>query len=148
MKDVDLYERRAQVVGKGNKRRTICFGRDCGLVLRAYLRNEYRTQDSPLFTTERTEAPLTTSGLLQLVHRTGKRAEIQVTRCSPHTFRHTFAIEFLRAGGNVFALQQLLGHTSLQVTQLYVAQAEADIQKQHRMFSPVDNLKKDKRQQR
>lgn len=141
MKDVDLYERHAQVTGKGNKRRTICFGQRCARILRAYLRNEYRTPDHPLFTAERTEAPLTRSGLLQLVRKTGKRAGVQVTRCSPHTFRHTFAIEFLRAGGNVFTLQQLMGHTGLQITQRYVALAQADIQNQHRQFSPVDRLK-------
>ncbi len=141
IKDVDLYACRAQVLGKGNKHRTVYFGRDCARILRNYLRHEYRTPDHPIFTTERTEVALTRSGLLQMVHKLGERAGIQITRCSPHTFRHTFAVDFLRAGGNVFALQQLLGHTGLQVTQRYVSLAQADIQSQHRQFSPGDRLK-------
>jgi site-specific recombinase XerD len=140
MNDVDLFSCRAQVLGKGNKRRSVYFGRRCARALRTYLRREYRTPDYPLFTTERGEAALTRSGLLQIIHKMGKRAGIQVTRCSPHTFRHTFAVEFLRAGGNVFSLQQLLGHTGLQITQRYVALAQADIQTQHRQFSPGDRL--------
>jgi site-specific recombinase XerD len=60
----------------------------------------------------------------------------------PHTFRHTFAVMFLRAGGNTFTLQQLLGHTSLAMTNRYVALAQADIENQHRQFSPADHLKK------
>jgi integrase len=59
---------------------------------------------------------------------------------APHV-RHTFAIEFLRAGGNVFTLQQILGHTHLAMTQRYVAVAEADVVNQHRRFSPVERLK-------
>lgn len=62
-------------------------------------------------------------------------------RCSPHTLRHSFSIGFLRAGGNVFTLQQMLGHTCLAMTSRYVAVAQADIQNQHRQFSPVATLK-------
>ena len=84
--------------------------------------------------------PLTRSGLRQLVSRLGKDAGIQATRCSPHNFRHTFAVSFLRNGGNAFTLQQMLGHTSLHMTNRYVALAQADIENQHRQFSPADCL--------
>lgn len=80
------------------------------------------------------------SGLLQLIRRLGRKAGIQATRCSPHTFRNTFAVEFLRGGGNLFSLQQLLGHSSLSMTNRYVALAQGDIENQHRQFSPADRL--------
>jgi site-specific recombinase XerD len=48
---------------------------------------------------------------------------------------------YLRAGGNQFTLQQMLGHTHLQMTDRYVALAQADIENQHRQFSPVARLK-------
>jgi site-specific recombinase XerD len=57
------------------------------------------------------------------------------------TLRHTFAGEVLRAGGGAFTLQQLLSHTSLSMTNRYVALAQADIEAQHRQFSPADRLK-------
>jgi len=46
----------------------------------------------------------------------------------------------LRNGGNVFTLQQMLGHTSLDMTNRYVALTQADIENQHRQFSPADRL--------
>lgn len=39
---------------------------------------------------------------------------------TPHTLRHSFAIMFLKRGGNIRTLQNILGHTSLEVTQLYL----------------------------
>ncbi|MBC7806379.1 MAG: site-specific integrase, partial [Akkermansiaceae bacterium] len=71
------------------------------------------------------------------IERLGKSARLQGVRCSPHTFRHYAAISFLRAGGNSFTLQNLLGHSSLTMTMNYVKIAEADITAQHRQFSPV-----------
>jgi site-specific recombinase XerD len=111
--------------------------------LRAYLREEERTPDQHLFLSERGQnagEPFLRGGILQLIERLGKKAGIQGVRCSPHTFRHTFAIEFLRNGGNLFTLKQILGHTSLQVTNRYVSLAQADIQSQHRQFSPGDRV--------
>lgn len=112
--------------------------------MRAYLRDEDRMPDDPVFISERGDGAgnkLTRWGARQVIERLGKTAGLQSVRCSPHTFRHTFAVEFLRAGGNVFTLKQLLGHTGLQVTQRYVALAQADIQSQHRQFSPGDRLR-------
>ena len=47
---------------------------------------------------------------------------------------------FLRPGGSVFTLKEMLGHTDLTMTNRYVTLAQADIQKQHRQFSPVQAL--------
>lgn len=145
VKDLDLGNRRCTVLGKGNKHRTVCFGAATTKALWAYLKEEPREPDSPLFLADRGERAaeaLTRSGLLQFVERLGKAARIQGVRCSPHTFRHTMAVEYLRAGGNVFSLKELLGHTTLAMTNRYVALAQADIEAQHRQFSPVDRLKR------
>lgn len=139
-KDVDFQGKRCTILGKGNKHRTVAFGGTTAKALWNYLKDDPRDEDDPLFISERGE-PLTRSGLLQLVARLGKGAKIEAVRCSPHTFRHTFAVEFLRAGGNVFTLQQLLGHTDLKMTNRYVALAQADIEAQHRKYSPADRLR-------
>lgn len=145
MQDVDLTERRCRVLGKGNKFRSVHFGKNAGKALWQYIREEARDESAPLFLADRgTRAgeALTRRGLYQLIQRLGKRANLQVARCSPHTFRHTFAVQFLRAGGNTFTLKEMLGHTSLHMTNRYVSLAQADIQNQHRMFSPGDRLKR------
>jgi len=143
--DVNLSERCCVVHGKGNKHRKLFFGRETLRALWAYLRKEVREPEDPLFLSERGMGEgrqLSRSGLLQLIHRIGDIAGIQVRRCSPHTFRHTFAVSFLRAGGDVFTLKELLGHTALAMVNRYVALADADLEAQHRQFSPVDRLKK------
>jgi integrase/recombinase XerD len=118
------------------------------MVLRAYVRDEYFAEgqckpDDPLFITatgKNAGEALTYTGLRLLIRKLGKRGGIQVTRCSPHSFRHTFAIWFLRRGGQFGALQMMLGHNSQKATQIYVKYAQADIENQHRAYSPGDML--------
>lgn len=145
MQDVDYEARRCKVLGKGNKHRSIYFGKNAAKALWQYIREEERDTSAPVFLSDRgTRAgeALTRRGLYQLIQRLGKRAGLQAARCSPHTFRHTFAVQFLREGGNTFTLKEMLGHTSLHMTNRYVALAQADIQNQHRQFSPGDRLKR------
>ncbi|HEX8236057.1 MAG TPA: tyrosine-type recombinase/integrase [Abditibacteriaceae bacterium] len=144
MSQLDLDGRRCTVRGKGNKTRTVYLGRRTVKAVWNYLKEDPREDDEPVFVSDRgTRAgdPLTRSGLLQLIRRLGRAAGIQSARCSPHTFRHTFAVDLLRSGAHIFALQQLLGHTSLHMTNRYVALAQADIENQHRLHSPVDRLR-------
>lgn len=54
------------------------------------------------------------------IERIGKKAGIQGVRVSPHTFRHTFAKNYLLNGGDVFSLKEILGHNDLETVQIYV----------------------------
>ncbi len=146
MSDLDMEGRKATVLGKGNKFRTVFFGSSANRALWQYLREKSRDKDDPVFISDRGDKAgecFTRSGLLQLMERLGAAAELQNVRCSPHTFRHTFAVAFLRNGGNSFTLQQMLGHTDLKMTARYVRLAQADIENQHRQFSPADRLRRD-----
>jgi len=149
LKDVDLQSRRCSVLGKGNKVRTVPFGKDTMKALWQYLRedkrDEHREPDDPLFLSDsgtRAAEAMTRNGLFQLVQRLGVAAGLKGVRCSPHTFRHSFAVTFLRNGGNTFSLKEMLGHSALHMTNKYVALAQADIENQHRQFSPADSLKR------
>ncbi len=145
-KDVNLRECCCQVQGKGNKKRMVYFGRKTMRALSLYRQVQpFDSDDEPLFISERSidaGEPLTRDGLRFLMRRLGDAAGIQRSRCSPHTCRHTFAINFLRQGGNLFSLKEMLGHTSLRMTNNYVALTQADLAEQQRQFSPMDNLKK------
>jgi integrase/recombinase XerD len=76
----------------------------------------------------------------ELVARYGHKAGIDGVRCSPHTLRHTGAKRFIMAGGDVFTLQKLLGHTALLMIHRYVELTSIDIQSQHERFSAADSL--------
>ena len=77
------------------------------------------------------------NALRLLMAHLGNKAGVK--KCHPHRFRHTFAITYLRSGGDVFTLQSLLGHSTLDMVQHYARIAEIDVQEAHRRASPADN---------
>lgn len=168
VEDVDLINRCATVLGKGNKHRTVYFGEKTARALRKYLKESKPLRSlldaddivastamshfvtgnvrepMPLFLSERGRAgefpkPLTRSGLQQLLERLARQCGIRVS-CSPHAFRRSFAVQTLRNGANAFSVQAMLGHTNLQMTQKYCAIALADVETQHRQFGPLDRM--------
>jgi len=145
IKDVDLAGRFCRVTGKGNRQRTVYIGSTTGRAMWQCIKLSDGEPFTPVFRAEHNRFAghaLTVNGLRQVVHRLGRKAGIESARCSPHTFRHTFAISFLRNGGNVFTLKELLGHSTLAICNKYVRLAQADMENQHRQFSPVDRLKR------
>lgn len=145
-RDVDLHGGQVTIrYGKGGKSRKVPIAPDTKRALYMYLNERGLDEsDSPVFLSERGKVAgdgLTRNGLLQLIRRIGRAAKVSDRRCSPHTFRHSFAVEYLRGGGNVFALKLLLGHESLTMVNRYVALAQADLVVQHRQFSPVARLR-------
>ena len=74
-----------------------------------------------------------------MLKRLGKKAHLSGIGVNPHRFRHTFARQFLMNGGDIFSLQKILGHSSLEVVKMYVNLMTSDILDQHHKFSPVDN---------
>lgn len=63
-------------------------------------------------------------------------------KVTPYMLRHTFAIMFVRNGGNAFALQKILGHSKMDMTRRYVELALSDVEQQHTVASPVNNFVK------
>jgi site-specific recombinase XerD len=86
------------------------------------------------------EGALTVRGLYQAVRKWGKLAKITDARCSPHTFRHWYAINYLRAGGDVFSLQRLLGHAKLDMTLRYSKMVDIDVRGRQQKYSPVQRF--------
>lgn len=81
--------------------------------------------------------PLTTAGLRQVVEAVIRRAGVTGKRASAHTFRHTFATEYLRLGGSLQKLQDYLGHSEITTTMVYVHMTQADLMDGAEQFSPL-----------
>jgi site-specific recombinase XerD len=124
--------------GKGGKQRVVHIGSKAQKALWKYITIYRRSESKSLFI-NRSGEPLEVIGIKILIKRLGISARVKV---SPHKLRHTFAISYLRAGGDVFSLQYLLGHSTLQMTQRYLQSLNADDAiNAHRKFSPLDNMK-------
>lgn len=65
-----------------------------------------------------------------------------VNKTSIHLFRHTFAKNWILAGGDVFRLQKILGHSDLTVTREYVNMFGQDLQMDFEKFNPLDKISK------
>jgi site-specific recombinase XerD len=103
--------------GKGRKERTVATGKRLRQVLWRYLQLRGR-EPRPLFVGKGGQALLRTS-LTPLLSKLAKRTSWRDTQCGPHVLRRSFAVEFIRAGGDPFRLQILLGHEKLDMTRLY-----------------------------
>ena len=128
--------------GKGGKDRTVPVGTRALTALGAYQRHERRPRwphIDELLLSHRGEA-LTRSGVGIRLATLARASDLARNVVAPHAFRRGFAVEFLRNGGDVFTLQQILGHSSLEMTRRYVNFLDEDLKSAHLRFSPGDRL--------
>ncbi|MEA4812036.1 MAG: site-specific integrase [Anaerolineaceae bacterium] len=116
--------------GKKSRPRDLPFGRNTKRWLWQYLTHTERLPKQSLF-------GITVSGLNNFFARVEVRSGVASVHA--HRFRHTFAIEFLRNGGDVYSLQTILGHSDLTMCLRYLDIAKSDVVNAHRRASPVDN---------
>jgi integrase/recombinase XerD len=116
--DVDLEAGEILITPYGSsqrktKSRVLPIGKVTRKALWRYLTNRPETdKDDPLFLSE-SGRRLEHDAIRHLLVGLGEKAGVK--NCHPHRLRHTFAIEFLRNGWDVFTLQMLLGHSSAHV---------------------------------
>ena len=140
IEDLDLERGVITVHGKGAKERVVGIGIGARKMLLRYLLSRNDRQPCVWVTEERT--PLSYDGLAMIFKRLAERAQFNNVRCSPHTFRHTFATRALMNGASEFEVQSLLGHSTLIMTRRYAATLKSEQAViAHKKFSPVDNLK-------
>lgn len=134
------------IIGKGNKQRTVPLSPQIEKLLRKYkkARSEVlldnNTETSALII-GKWGKPLTEGGLRAVFKELKEGTGIGGHRLSPHTFRHTFAKNFLLNGGNLFALQEILGHEDVSTTRIYVEYNKEELSHQMTHFSPIENSK-------
>jgi site-specific recombinase XerD len=127
-----------KVRGKGSKERIVPVGSTARTAMVRYLGHRGPGRpDEALFLGRR--GPLDARGIQHMVRRLKTRIGV-VGRLSPHSLRHTFARSYLVNGGDVFSLQRILGHASLDMVKRYVALADIDLVTRHASASPADRL--------
>ncbi len=64
-----------------------------------------------------------------------KRLGIAGVRTSPHTLRHTFAMEYLKTGGSIYKVSRMLGHSSIKTAEKYLHSMTADLAEEHQRLT-------------
>lgn len=119
--------------GKGKKVRLVFFSVKSQEAVKKYLKARGDNY-SPLFISHgRNKGQALTSTMIELILRKySKKAGIAKT--TPHSIRHTFATQLLRNGASLPAIQQMLGHSSIKTTQIYLHVTNPELQKTHQAF--------------
>lgn len=117
--DIDFDSREVRVVGKGSKERIVPMGRVALKALKRYqkMREEKGFSDRALFLNRR-GSRISTRQVQLSVAAMAKKAGI-AGKVSPHKIRHSFATEMVSHGADLRLVQEMLGHSSLAVTQIY-----------------------------
>jgi integrase/recombinase XerC/integrase/recombinase XerD len=139
--DIYVNDGLLKVMGKGKKERMVPIGNKAQKTLQSYLfryRAKAAHSDIKNVFLSVNGTQLTENGIKlifkKLAHESG------VERLHAHLCRHTFATRFLLNGGDVFTLQQILGHSTLEMVKNYVTLASNHVAMQHHKYSPLDRL--------
>lgn len=138
MKDIDfetnyvLLERT-----KNRKQQMIPLSRTIAMVLQEYLIYRIGTGDDYLFCSA-TGEQLTRFTFAQSIRRYNRNRGVMKT--SVHLFRHTFANKWILAGGDIFRLQKILGHSSLEIVKEYVNMFNEDLKQDFDRFNPLEQM--------
>lgn len=128
---VDLDNLLLRIKGKGRKDRMV----PMSLEFRKLLFRWLAKHPFALVFPTRNGTKQTQRNALRDFKRMGKRLGIAGVRFSFHTMRHTFAVNYIRNGGDVFRLQRVLGHSTLEMTRRYVDLQTSDLQAVHERLS-------------
>lgn len=135
--------------GRKSRHSVIPFSRDTQALLLRWFAQRREDAEEPLAAdgTLPPEAPAFTllrvkrgrrmskRSVLHVIHRLSERAGIP--RAHPHQLRHTFAIEYLRGGGDPWTLQEILGHSTMEMVRRYLSIARSDVHRAHQSASAV-----------
>lgn len=142
LSDIDYTNNYLIINGKGSKQRLIPFGKTLSEQLGIY--NSYRKKfdvSNNLFLNNKLQ-PITHNAIKMLFARIKKVPNLK--RIYPHLLRHTFATNFIYDGGNLEVLRVLMGHSSINITQIYIHLAAQKHLLNDCYNSKLDNLLKQK----
>ncbi len=118
--DVNLYDRTILIYGKGSKERRIQIGNDDVVqILKEYKENfATEIQNCNHFFANQSGKPLSDQAVRRMINKYTSLAAIEL-HITPHMFRHTFATSLLEADVDIRYIQEMLGHSSINITEIY-----------------------------
>lgn len=121
--DINFQEGYIRCIGKGNKEKIIMVGELLSINLSAYTnttRKEILNGLESKYVFVNSEGdPLSRQAIFNIIKDAASKADIKL-HVSPHTLRHCFATHMLENGADVRTVQELLGHTDISTTQVYL----------------------------
>jgi len=142
--DINFQQHTMSVFGKNRKRETIPITDKVVKELSAYkLYCEQNFEDQALSDfvfTNKDNKQLTANAVQNVFKRLSKVMNFRDVRLSSHTFRHTFCQRCIQSGMSTFAVQRLMRHSSIIVTERYAAMWGNDLKEQNDRFNPLNNL--------
>lgn len=140
--NVHLSDGYCLVEGKGSKQRMVPIGVQAIEAIETYIQQlrgdlmgSKTSENTPWLILSRTGRRLRREAVWELVKRYALRAEID-PEVSPHTLRHSFATHMLCGGADLRQIQELLGHASIQTTQIYTSVESTRLKRIHSEFHP------------
>jgi integrase/recombinase XerD len=136
---IDWKEKLVLIHGKGRKQRIVPMADiafDFILKYKEEARSELKKhRETDIFFLNRFGRQMSRMGFWKILQEAALKAGIK-SHISPHTFRHSFATHLLEAGANLRIVQELLGHASLNTTQIYTNIDTSHLIEVHRMYHP------------
>jgi len=143
IRDIDLERGEFMVRGKGDKPRPVFLSETAIKSIKRYL--DLRDDNfSPLFVSHGRSRDddmlskgerlrLTPYTIQEMIRKTGRLAGLN-KKVTPHTLRHSFATGLLNAGADIRSVQEMLGHASIQTTQIYTHVTNKQLREVHKKF--------------
>lgn len=118
--DVNLYDGTVLIYGKGSKERRLQIGNASVLHILNEYKNEFRKEIAACnyFFTSQIGNALSDQTVRRMINKYASLASIEM-HITPHMFRHTFATSLLEADVDIRFIQEMLGHSSIHVTEIY-----------------------------
>ena len=118
--DISLSDRSLLIYGKGNKERRMQIGNDDVLHVLAEYHNTFHNKSTSngVFFINQNQTPVSDQAVRRMINKYVSLAAIDL-HITPHMFRHTFAASLLEADVDIRYIQEMLGHSSINITEIY-----------------------------
>ena len=140
---IDFHNRTILIKGKGGKERVVPFSENCKEYLLDYAKNlrkkleQLAGERTNYFFLNSKGKKLTNRGLEYIIESISKKAGLSLGfSLHPHVLRHSFATNLLENGADLRVIQELLGHSSINTTQIYTHVSKENLKSQYDEFFP------------